>query len=670
MGKKKLVETRCSPCYINRMITHLQEINADAKLAEIDAIGFGFVKKIPHWAVKQKIMIQLARAYDVETDTLIVDVGNIRVNAELIGRALRIPSSGVDIPKIEKKNPAHREIKEQFKKKTTTQLCDFVYTCPMDTEADRMNFRSLLAVMLNELTVQSFHPALVLSAAKAWSTRALSRTRARLTAWTASELEKKATNVIDEVPSKRGQKSVRSQNFKPGRRVQNLPLKKSGKRECRTRAVQKECKEASITNEDHKKSAKMPSRPFESKLLGSHTAALGESKIGTQRKLPVVRPKSSKGSSIARVAQRCKERLAVVSDSDDNKHVPDVRPKHRLFDDSSNLTGEQLNQDAKQSDAQQVDPVTPSTALVKATEYDFYKEFDLNFVQCPEVDEILLKVEQKRYTKPLDMEPLKTLEKPPTTPPITVVHPSLKDVKLGEDKEDMVRGWILNSSLNEEELLATYESRPYLQLLRKDLCTLKACGWVNSNETVIQQHNLKSFYNGPVSVHEGLGPNFGEDIRFFNKVDAAKRKWVRHWWLYVFDVARKRIVVIDSLHDEAHDDARKKLDSYAGRLIEDMAKVAIPTYDRSPNDPMCAYAKVPMQPNGRELMLDIVMGAHNESIQPVRPLLEQNDRRVRRNRQRNKKKVVKSPFTAPSTRTLMKRVGELPVSKTRKRRMQ
>ncbi|KAL4305736.1 hypothetical protein AHAS_Ahas16G0108100 [Arachis hypogaea] len=134
-----------------------------------------------------------------------------------------------------------------------------------------------------------------------------------------------------------------------------------------------ECKEASITNEDHKKSAKMPSRPFESKLLGSHTAALGESKIGTQRKLPVVRPKSSKGSSIARVAQRCKERLAVVSDSDDNKHVPDVRPKHRLFDDSSNLTGEQLNQDAKQSDAQQVDPVTPSTALVKATEYDFYK---------------------------------------------------------------------------------------------------------------------------------------------------------------------------------------------------------------------------------------------------------------------------------------------------------
>ncbi|KAL4276698.1 hypothetical protein AHAS_Ahas20G0233200 [Arachis hypogaea] len=135
----------------------------------------------------------------------------------------------------------------------------------------------------------------------------------------------------------------------------------------------------------------------------------------------------------------------------------------------------------------------------------------------------------------------------------------------------------------------------------------------------MQQHNLNSFHNGPFLVYEGLGPNFGEDTRFFNKVDATKRNWVifdsvvirellsqwffpmcsrGYWWLYVFDVARKRIVVIDSLHDEAHDDVWKKLDSYAGRLIEDMAKVAILTYDRSTNGPICAYAKVPMQPNG------------------------------------------------------------------------
>ncbi|QHO10881.1 uncharacterized protein DS421_15g493430 [Arachis hypogaea] len=120
MGKKKLVETCCSPCYINGMITHLENINVIAKLAEIDTIGFGFVKRIPKWAVKESIMIiQLVKAYDVDTNTLIVDVSNIRINSELIGRALRIRDGvlGFAIPELNKKNLAHLAIKEQFKKK-------------------------------------------------------------------------------------------------------------------------------------------------------------------------------------------------------------------------------------------------------------------------------------------------------------------------------------------------------------------------------------------------------------------------------------------------------------------------------------------------------------------------------------------------------------------------
>ncbi|XLS72593.1 hypothetical protein HN51_029458, partial [Arachis hypogaea] len=59
-----------------------------------------------------------------------------------------------------------------------------------------------------------------------------------------------------------------------------------------------------------------------------------------------------------------------------------------------------------------------------------------------------------------------------------------------------------------------------------------------------------------------------------------------------------------------------------------------------------------------QLMLDIVMGAHNERIGQVRTLLEENEKSARRNPGRHKKKEVESPFTAPSTRTLMKRVGE------------
>ncbi|QHO00077.1 uncharacterized protein DS421_13g403340 [Arachis hypogaea] len=41
-----------------------------AKLAEIEAIGFDFLRRVPQWHVKQIIMLQLARAYDMETNTL------------------------------------------------------------------------------------------------------------------------------------------------------------------------------------------------------------------------------------------------------------------------------------------------------------------------------------------------------------------------------------------------------------------------------------------------------------------------------------------------------------------------------------------------------------------------------------------------------------------------
>lgn len=133
------------------------------------------------------------------------------------------------------------------------------------------------------------------------------------------------------------------------------------------------------------------------------------------------------------------------------------------------------------------------------------RDFDLNFVQCPEVEKILVKFEQGGNTSPINMESLQKvvanksryhtpspgrlsfslgltqLEKSPATPPFITVHPRLKSVKLGEEKEEMVRHWILNSRLDKEVPLATYEGRPYLQLSRLDLWTLKARGWVNSN---------------------------------------------------------------------------------------------------------------------------------------------------------------------------------------------
>ncbi|XLS71956.1 hypothetical protein HN51_028821, partial [Arachis hypogaea] len=49
----------------------------------------------------------------------------------------------------EDKNLAHVTIKRQFHIRTTTELRDFVYNCPMKAELDRMEFRRyfILVVM-------------------------------------------------------------------------------------------------------------------------------------------------------------------------------------------------------------------------------------------------------------------------------------------------------------------------------------------------------------------------------------------------------------------------------------------------------------------------------------------------------------------------------------------
>ncbi|QHO18436.1 uncharacterized protein DS421_11g320500 [Arachis hypogaea] len=129
-----LVETRCSPCFINNLFSYLELHNENAKLAEIEAIGFDFLRWVPMWHVKQSIMLQLARAYNVESNTLRVDVGDIRVTAKLIGNVFGIPSKGDPIPELQKKNASHLALKRQFQKKTITQLRDFVFGCPMETK--------------------------------------------------------------------------------------------------------------------------------------------------------------------------------------------------------------------------------------------------------------------------------------------------------------------------------------------------------------------------------------------------------------------------------------------------------------------------------------------------------------------------------------------------------
>ncbi|QHN79453.1 uncharacterized protein DS421_19g670160 [Arachis hypogaea] len=222
-------------------------------------------------------------------------------------------------------------------------------------------------------------------------------------------------------------------------------------------------------------------------------------------------------------------------------------------------------------------------------------------------------------------------------------------------------------------------------------------------ETVLQKRNLDSFREVPTVSYVGLGPHFSDDSRFFDKIAASMQKWWfapvcidRHWWLYTFEIAQKRLWVLDSMYSGEHNNERLKIHAYAGRIIEDMAKVSMPAYEpmekaylvsipASQNNitgrcdcgvfvikfmqfwslekPLQLWDKDVVQEFWKEIILDIVMSPHNSQIGKALQALDSDP--VRRNQPRKKTKAVRSPFTAPSTKSMLQRAG-LPTRKPNK----
>ncbi|QHO01272.1 uncharacterized protein DS421_13g413660 [Arachis hypogaea] len=162
-----------------------------------------------------------------------------------------------------------------------------------------------------------------------------------------------------------------------------------------------------------------------------------------------------------------------------------------------------------------------------------------------------------------------------------------------------------------------------------------------------------------------------------------------------FEIPQKRLWVLHSMHSGEHNDERSKIHAYAGRIIEDIAKVSIPAYEPTDKGLTRFYPSIPKQHNGcdcgvyvikfmqywsldkplqfwdksilqefqKEIILDIVMGSHNSVIGKALDAFDSH--LVYRNQQRNKTKAVRSSFTAPSTKTMLQLVG-LPMRKPSK----
>ncbi|RYQ85461.1 hypothetical protein Ahy_B10g105025 [Arachis hypogaea] len=291
---------------------------------------------------------------------------------------------------------------------------------------------------------------------------------------------------------------------------------------------------------------------------------------------------------------------------------------------------------------------------------------------------------------------------------------------MDEDDEERLRRWAANGSLEQSQVVVSYEGRQHLSLIREDICSLLPRRWVTNN--IVQWMcstfndskslrfkddfyyilpgiwNLDSFKEAPTVSYVGLGPHFGDDSRFFEKIEASMRKWWfarvcidRHWWLYAFEISKKRLWVLDSMYTGEPNNKRLKIHAYAGRIIEDMAKVSIPAYEHTENGLPHFYPSVPKQHNGcdcgvfvikfmqfwridkplqhwdkefrKEIILDIVIGPHNSEIGKALQALDSDH--VHRNQPRKKTKAVRSLFTARARRACCSVQGYLLESQTR-----
>ncbi|MED6126492.1 hypothetical protein PIB30_079020 [Stylosanthes scabra] len=233
-------------------------------------------------------------------------------------------------------------------------------------------------------------------------------------------------------------------------------------------------------------------------------------------------------------------------------------------------------------------------------------------------------------TEVLDIPPIREM-----LPEDIVIHAeqdpstirSLKPLTL--EQENKIYNWVMNPSKAkgiQEETIASFRGYQNFFLSRSKIRFLKPKGWINDKiiNWRCKEYNYSSlprfmedFYCMEAGILEGtyvgMHPNLSKDGKHFDGDKAANRKsWLLpvcnrlHWYLYAFNLEKKDLLVLDSMYDHAFDELRKSLDKYVGKLIEDMLKIVIPTFDNKGLGFPSRYVKVPKQPNNDDCGIYVI----------------------------------------------------------------
>ncbi|XLT30773.1 hypothetical protein HN873_062065 [Arachis hypogaea] len=143
--KKKTLDTRCSPTAIADMMEHLKD-KYPIKYQEVEKMGFGCLRHIPKWSMNQDLIVALARSYNKDRMHLEVETGDIPVNARVIGQALGLPANGDSFPKLDPKK--HRNLIDTFEGRTQKEVKTHVIRCSVTTEVEKEEFRRYFIIFV------------------------------------------------------------------------------------------------------------------------------------------------------------------------------------------------------------------------------------------------------------------------------------------------------------------------------------------------------------------------------------------------------------------------------------------------------------------------------------------------------------------------------------------
>ncbi|RYR19360.1 hypothetical protein Ahy_B03g064124 isoform F [Arachis hypogaea] len=559
---KKLSEIRCSPYHIADFFKDLEINQAQEKLQEIEAMGFGFLKLVPRWPVKQGIMVSLVKAYNTETSTLTVDHGNIRIGPELFQRVFGIPPGVDDFPPFDCGNVSHASIKRRFHRLKTIQHRCFVNHCAMETVDDRMEFRRhfilLVLKMFLCLTVQhvisSWHIDIILDVSD------MGRYRWPLHIF----------NLLEQAIRKyqrRNNKSCESCIFALLECSDTDGNNGCVGEGCASEVTMNQCAER---EDAHRTKGTIGSTKTLLKIDAPAVVLDGDDDDDEpiakklQRKIDWTRtpePRMTKGD------------IGTTSEMDTIERQKGSDKRGRVSNGSMRTNAPSVASDEDDDDDEPIGKI-----LCNRTHHR--TEGDTATTSQPETT--------KQSTEPDDHE---------TKTPSRAL-----------------------------QIVASYEGRPHLMLAREDLCTLRPHAWLNNNvvhcmccafndsglnrfthdfcvclgilEMVLVPKNLMHFEDGPNPVYMDLGEHFGTDTRYFDKVADLKRKW----------------------------------------------------------DTIKLYRL--------EIMVDIILCHKNSAIgDALNALNNHSQPAVRRNQPKNKRKEVRTLFTTPGTKSILRQDAGLPKKK-------